>query len=83
MHLKATNNCMFDLGYNVSPQKTSYQKLFCELPMCVHLIIELVFPKFFIIHSGSKPITRSQKDYFGKGLQVLFPKNNFYMQMNF
>jgi hypothetical protein len=32
---------------------------------------------------GSKPITRSQKDYFGKGLQVLFPKKHFYMQMNF
>jgi hypothetical protein len=22
-------------------------------------------------------------DYFGKGLQVFFPENNFYMQMNF
>jgi hypothetical protein len=59
---------MFDLGYNVLPQETSYQKPFCELPMCVHLIHKLVIPKFFVIHSGSKLITRSQKDYYGKGL---------------
>jgi hypothetical protein len=32
---------------------------------------------------GSKPITRSQRDYFGKGLQVLYPQKNFYMGMNF
>jgi hypothetical protein len=65
---------MFDLGYNVLPQLTLHQKPFCELPMCMHLIHKLVIPKFLIIHSGSKPITRSQKDYFGKGLQHLFPK---------
>jgi hypothetical protein len=32
---------------------------------------------------GSKLVTRSQRDYFGKGLHVFFPKNNFYMQMSF
>jgi len=32
---------------------------------------------------GSKTITRSQRDYFGKGLKVLYPKKNFYMGMNF
>ncbi len=31
---------------------------------------------------GSKTVTRSQNDYFGKGLQVFSPKTNFYMQMN-
>jgi hypothetical protein len=38
-----------------------------------------------IIHVkiGSKLVIRNQKDYFGKGLQVLSHKNNFYMQMNF
>jgi hypothetical protein len=74
---------MFELGYNVLPQLTLYQKSFCELPMCMHLIHKLVIPIFLVIHSGSKPITRNQKDYFGKGLQDLFPKNNFYMKMNF
>jgi hypothetical protein len=32
---------------------------------------------------GSKPITKSQNDYFGKGLQVFFPKNNFTCKWNF
>jgi hypothetical protein len=32
---------------------------------------------------GSKLVTRSQKDYFGKGFQGFFPKKHFYMQMNF
>jgi hypothetical protein len=32
---------------------------------------------------GSKPITTNQTDYFGKGLQVLFPKSNFSMQMKY
>jgi hypothetical protein len=31
----------------------------------------------------SKLVTRSHMDYFGKGLQVFFLENNFYMQMNF
>jgi hypothetical protein len=30
-----------------------------------------------------KLVTRSQKDYFGKGLQVFFPQKTFYMQMIF
>jgi hypothetical protein len=38
---------------------------------------------WLLIASGSKHITRSQTNYFGKGLQVFFPKNNFYMQMIF
>ncbi len=28
------------------------------------------------MENGSKPVTRNQTDYFGKGLQVFFPKNN-------
>jgi hypothetical protein len=32
---------------------------------------------------GSKHVTRNQRDHFGKGLHVHFPKINFYMQMNF
>jgi len=32
---------------------------------------------------GSKLVTKSQKDYFGKGLQVIFPKKNFYKKMKF
>jgi len=31
----------------------------------------------------SKLATKSQKDYFRKRIQLFFPKNNFYMQMNF
>jgi hypothetical protein len=31
----------------------------------------------------SNLVIKSQKDYFGKGLQVFFPKNSFYMQMIF
>jgi hypothetical protein len=44
------------------------------------------FPKKWINQAssfGSKLVIRSQKDYFGKWLQVFFPKNNFYMQMKF
>jgi hypothetical protein len=32
---------------------------------------------------GSKLVTRSHMDYFGKVPQVFFLENNFYMQMNF
>jgi hypothetical protein len=32
---------------------------------------------------GSKCVTRSQMDYFGKWLQVLFLKSKIDMQMNF
>ncbi len=31
----------------------------------------------------SKLVIKSQRDYFGKGLQVFFPKNKFYMKINF
>jgi hypothetical protein len=44
------------------------------------------FPKKWITQIGSlgsKLVIRSQKDYFQKGLQVFFPKNNFHMQMKF
>ncbi len=39
----------------------------------------------FVFHKcpRSKLVIRSQRDYFGKKLQVFFPKKNFYMQMNF
>jgi hypothetical protein len=26
------------------------------------------------VRQGSKPVTRSQRDYFGKGLHIIFPK---------
>jgi hypothetical protein len=32
---------------------------------------------------GSKLVIKSQRDYYGKGLHVIFPKKTFYMQMNF
>ncbi len=32
---------------------------------------------------GSKHVIKNQRDYFGKGLHVIFPKKNSYMQMNF
>jgi hypothetical protein len=36
-----------------------------------------------LLDCGSKFVTRSQRDYFGKEQHVLFPQKNFYMQMIF
>ncbi len=44
------------------------------LPICV---------PYLCSSFGSKLVVRSQRDYFGKGLHVLFPQKNYYMQMNF
>jgi len=42
----------------------------------------LLLWSFFIfcckLWNGSKPITRSQRNYFGKGLHVFFPRNNLH-----
>jgi hypothetical protein len=40
-------------------------------------------PSTLVLTYGSKGVTRSQIDYFGKRLQVFFYENNFYMQINF
>jgi len=34
-------------------------------------------------NSESKPITRTQNDYFGKGLQIFFLKKTFTCEWNF
>jgi hypothetical protein len=50
---------------------------------CQNLHAHFHFGKSMVVTLGSKLVTKSQKDYFGKGLQVFFPKKLFYMQMNF
>jgi hypothetical protein len=50
--------------------------------VCIHLFVFLQVKRNNVV-IGSKLVARSQRDYFGKGLHVLFPKKNFYMQMNF
>jgi hypothetical protein len=47
------------------------------------LSIFLLPSSFCLKDFGSKPIIRNPNDYLGKGIQVLFPKNKFYMEMNF
>jgi hypothetical protein len=41
------------------------------------------FKRFLKTKIRLKHVIRSQTNYFEKGLQVFFPRNNFYMQMNF
>jgi len=54
----------------------------CKSHSMVYLyVLKLIFQLLYT--SRSKHVIRSQMDYFGKGFQVFFPKNNFYMQMIF
>jgi hypothetical protein len=51
--------------------------------LLVNISIFLLPNYFCLKYFGSNPIIRNRKDYLGKRLQVFFPKNNFYVQMNF